>query len=160
MAGSGPWLNDREQATWRAFLALRAKLPAHLARDLQRHSGLSEADYTILVELSEVPEKKLRLGELGARLGWEKTRLSRQFSRMSARGLVRREDCPGDARGAFAVLTPKGQDTVATAAPRHVQQVRRWFVDALTPEQLDAMTAIAAAVVDRLPEPGSADDDS
>jgi DNA-binding MarR family transcriptional regulator len=158
MAGATTWLDDREQAAWRGFLALRSKLMAHLGRDLQRHSGLSEADYMILVELSEAPKKRLRFGALGDRLDWEKSRLSRQISRMSARGLVEREECPTDARGAFAVLTPAGCQAIATAAPRHVREVRRWFVDALTPQQLDAMAAIAAAVVDHLPDRGAEDD--
>jgi DNA-binding MarR family transcriptional regulator len=131
---------------------MRSKLPAHLGRELQRDSGLSEADYAIMVELSEAPEERLRLHELGARLHWEKSRLSKQVSRMSARGLVRREDCPTDGRGAFAVLMPVGREAIEAAAPRHAEQVRRWFVDALSPEQLEAMAAIAAAVTGRLPE--------
>ena len=36
------------------------------------------------------------------------------------------------------------------AAPIHVELVRNWFIAALTPAQLDAMTAISTAVLDRL----------
>lgn len=129
---------------------MRSALLSHLGRELQRQTGLSEADYMVLVELSEAGENRLRLGELGERLDWEKSRLSKQISRMSVRGLVTREDCVTDARGAFAVLTTAGRTAIDTAAPVHVEHVRRWFVDALTPAQLDAMAAISASVVDRL----------
>jgi DNA-binding MarR family transcriptional regulator len=150
MAPSAPWLDEREQAAWRGFLAMRSKLMAQLGRELQRQAGLSEADYAVLVELSEVPGERLRLGELGDRLDWEKSRLSKQVSRMSTRGLVSREECPNDARGGFAALTTAGRTAIDLAARIHVGHVRTWFVDALTPAQLDAMTAISASVVNGL----------
>jgi DNA-binding MarR family transcriptional regulator len=157
MARDDQWLNEREQAAWRGFLSMRSKLMSHLGRELQRETGLSEADYSVLVELSEAPGERLRLGELGELLDWEKSRLSKQISRMSTRGLVGREECPTDARGAFAVLTKAGRTAIDIAAPVHVQHVRTWFVDALTPAQLDAMTAISTSVVKRLAEHPVAD---
>jgi DNA-binding MarR family transcriptional regulator len=128
---------------------MQSKLVSHLGRELLRQTGLSEADYPVLVELSEAPGERLRLGELGERLDWENSR-SKQVSRMSARGLVRREECPTDARGALAVLTNAGRKAIDAAAPVHVQHVRTWFVEALTPAQLDAMAAISASVVNGL----------
>lgn len=136
---------------------MRSRLVSHLGRELQRQTGLSDADYTVLVELSEAPGERLRLGELGERLDWEKSRLSKQIGRMSSRGLVGREECPTDARGAFAALTKAGRKAIDVAAPAHVQHVRTWFVDALTPAQLDAMAAISASVVKRLAEHPVAD---
>jgi DNA-binding MarR family transcriptional regulator len=152
MAREVRWLDDREMAAWSGFMTMRFKLLAHLARELQRQTGLSEADYDVLVALSDAPEQRLRLGELGARLDWEKSRLSKQISRMSTRGLVAREDCVTDSRGAFAVLTKAGRTAIEAAAPIHVELVRTWFIDALTPAQLKAMSAIGIAVVDRLTE--------
>lgn len=145
------WLDEREQEAWRGFLALRAQLMAHLGRELQRESGLSEADYAVLVELSEAPRQRLRLGVLSTRLSWAKSRLSKQITRMEQRGLVVREDCSTDGRGTFAVLTDAGRAGIDTAAPRHVAQVRRWFVEALTRDQLDALSGISRAVLCRLP---------
>ncbi|MFC9766551.1 MarR family winged helix-turn-helix transcriptional regulator [Rhodococcus jostii] len=147
------WLDEREGAAWRGFLSMQSRLLSHLGRDLQRRTGLSEADYAVLVELSETPGGRLRIGELGERLNWEKSRLSKQIGRMTIRGQVIREECPGDARGTFVVLTETGRDAVAVAAPFHVEQVRKLFVDVLTPDQLDALVAISSAVVDRLAQP-------
>jgi DNA-binding MarR family transcriptional regulator len=152
MARKVRWLNEREMAAWAGFMTMRWKLLSHLARELQRQTGLSEADYDVLVALSEAPGDRFRLGELGERLDWEKSRLSKQISRMTARGLVTREDCTTDSRGAFAVLTKAGRKAIEAAAPIHVELVRKWFIDALTPAQLDAITEISAAVIDRLTE--------
>ena len=137
---------------------MRFKLLPHLNRELQRQTGLSEADYDVLVALSEAPAQSVRLGELGERLDWEKSRLSKQISRMSTRGLVTREECLTDSRGAFAALTKAGRVAIEAAAPIHVELVRTWFIDALTPAQLKAMSAIGTAVVDRLAadQPGEA----
>jgi DNA-binding MarR family transcriptional regulator len=152
MARKVRWLNEREMAAWAGFMTMRWKLLSHLARELQRQTGLSEADYDVLVALSEAPGDRFRLGELGERLDWEKSRLSKQISRMTARGLVTREDCTIDSRGAFAVLTKVGRNAIEAAAPIHVELVGKWFIDALTPAQLDAITEISAAVIDRLTE--------
>lgn len=144
------WLDAREQRAWRAFTRLRAELTARISRDLAQRSGLSEAEYAVLVHLSESPEGRLRSFELCQDLQWERSRLSHQLSRMQRRGLVCREDCPSDARGWFVVLTDQGRATIEAAAPGHVSDVRRHFIDVLEPAQLDALTDIADTVLSQL----------
>jgi Winged helix DNA-binding domain len=61
---------------------------------------------------------------------WEQSRLSHQIARMTKRGLVAREECAEDGRGAFVVLTPAGREVVDAAAPMHVATVRRLAIDA------------------------------
>jgi DNA-binding MarR family transcriptional regulator len=68
-----------------------------------------------------------------------RSRLSHQITRMEAAGLVRRDTCPGDKRGLFAVLTDTGTATIERVAPYHVESVRRHFIDRLTPEQLGTL---------------------
>ena len=148
------WLTDEEQRAWRAFQQMQMRLERRLGDSLASHSGLSESDYAVLVCLSEAPEGRLRVHEVGAELQWEKSRLSHHLSRMAKRGLVAREECPTDARGAYAVLTPEGRSSIELAAPRHVEDVRRWFVDVLTPAQLAAVGEAAELVLARLQEDG------
>ena len=150
MGRSPRWLDEREHAAWRGFLAMYTQLTAQLAKDLKRDAGLSGADYSVLVGVSEAPDGRIRANELGDELQWEKSRLSRQISRMEKRGLVVRDTCPTDARGSFVVLTDLGRRTIEQAAPLHVEQVRRRFVDALTKGQLDDLAAISRAVLARL----------
>lgn len=129
---------------------MRVRLQAQLDRDLARHSGLSDPDYSVLVHLSEAPDGRLRPYQLSDALQWEKSRLSHQLTRMSRRGLVVREECPTDARGAFVVLTPAGRRAIEAAAPAHVEDVRRYLIDVLEPDQLDALAAIAETVLAHL----------
>jgi DNA-binding MarR family transcriptional regulator len=146
------WLDEREARAWRGFISMQTQLLRRLARQMQHDDGLSEADFEVLVRLSEAPEGRQRVFELGQATQWEKSRLSHHLSRMVQRGLVVRETCPTDSRGAFVKLTEAGRRAIEDAAPRHVAHVRRWFIDALSPEQLDALAGIAHDVLDGLGE--------
>jgi DNA-binding MarR family transcriptional regulator len=144
------WLDEREQGVWRAYLDMQTQLAARLNRDMQDESGLSIADFSVLVQLSEHADQRMRVLELARALGWEKSRLSHQLTRMQQRGLIERSNCSEDRRGAFVVLTETGRAAVEAAAPRHVETVRRYLFDPLTSEQVDALGAVARAVRTRL----------
>jgi len=133
------WLDDREERAWRSLQFMQMRLEGELARELAADSGLSYPDYLVLVALTGRPEGRMRLFELARELGWEKSRLSHQVARMTDRGVVTKEKCDTDRRGASVVVTSNGRRVIAAAAPGHVAAVRRLFVDRLTPSQLDAI---------------------
>lgn len=141
------WLDEREAAAWRGLQFMQLQLTARLARELADDSELSYPDYEVLVALTAQPDDRLRAFELGRALGWEKSRVSHHVSRMVARGLVARESCPSDQRGAFVVVTPQGRAAITAAAPGHVAAVRRYVVDRLTPDQLDTLASVADTVL-------------
>jgi DNA-binding MarR family transcriptional regulator len=148
---TGRWLTPDEQDTWRAYLATSKLLFRQLDRDLQPF-GLSANDYEILVVLSEAPTTRLRMTDLADATAQSRSRLSHQITRMEAAGLVRRESCPGDKRGLFAVLTETGMATIERVAPFHVDSVRRHFIGLLTADQLSALREGYAAVNGHLRE--------
>lgn len=145
-----PWLDDREERAWRALQFMQMRLESELARQLARESGLSYPDCLVLIALTDHPDGRLRLFELGAALSWEKSRLSHQVARMADRGLVKKQKCDADRRGAYVAVTRKGRREIEAAAPGHVAMVRQLFVDVLTPEQLDVIAHAAEAVLARL----------
>src|SRR5689334_17639333 len=126
---------------------MQLRLEGELARQLAADSGLSYPDYLVLVALTDRPDGRMRLFELGDVLGWEKSRLSHQVGRMVGRGLVRKEKCDTDRRGAYVVVTRQGRRDIEAAAPGHVAAVRRLFVDRLTPSQIDAIGEAADIVL-------------
>jgi len=144
------WLNPVEARAWRAMQYLNMPLAAALNRQLSRDSDLSTADYAVLVQLSEADGEKLRARDMVRSMGWEKSRLSHHIRRMQTRGLVSREECPTDGRGAFVKLTPTGRAAIEKAAPGHVNAVRSYFIDLFTPAQLRAVAEIGEAVGQRL----------
>ena len=144
------WLDATQQRAWRGFLDLHARLAAKLNRDLQQTSGLSLTDYDVLVHLTDVPDGRLRAFELGERLQWDKSRVSKQVSRLAARRLVAKEECETDRRGAYVVLTATGRQAIEAAAPAHVELVHRLVFDTLTPGQIREWAAISTAILRQL----------
>ncbi|MYW05007.1 MarR family winged helix-turn-helix transcriptional regulator [Streptomyces sp. SID3343] len=152
-----PWLDEREQRAWRAYRRLRLLADSRIARDLTVDSGLSEPDYDVLSELSEAAGHRRRLGELADRMLWSQSRMSHHIKRMQQRGLVRREDCAGDGRGADIVLTDDGLRAIEEAASLHVASVRRNLIDLLTKDQVQALAEIGETVVRRSAEADAGD---
>ncbi|MEV0330571.1 MarR family transcriptional regulator [Micromonospora echinospora] len=144
------WLDDDEQRAWRAYLQMQNRLTARLGRQLQQDSGLSLADYEVLVALTDAAEGRLRPFALQRQLEWEQSRLSHHLSRMQRRGLVDREGCPGDRRGAFVVLTPAGREAIEAAAPGHVAAVREFFLDQVGQDEVATLERLATRVLRRL----------
>ena len=141
------WLDEREARAWRALQHMKMRLEGELARQLASESGLSYPDYLVLIALTDRPDGRMRLFELVRGLGWEKSRLSHQVARMAGRGLVDKQRCESDRRGAHVVVTALGRREIEAAAPGHVAAVRRLFVDRLTPAQLDAVGDVAEVVL-------------
>jgi DNA-binding MarR family transcriptional regulator len=144
------WLDATQQRAWRGFLDLHARLAAKLNRELQRTSGLSLSDYDVLVHLTDVPDGRLRAFELGEGLQWDKSRVSKQVSRLAARDLVAREECEADRRGAYVVITPTGRRAIEAAAPAHVELVHQLIFDTITPAQVREWAAISTAILRRI----------
>ncbi len=143
---TGSWLTADEQRAWRTYLRMSSLLPAALNRQLQQDSGLTLPEYEVLVQLSEAPGQQLRPFQICDALNWEQSRLSHQLTRMQRRGLVARQECEADGRGAFVVLTADGADAIGSAAPGHVAAVRRLIFDQLSADQLAAFEQACAAI--------------
>lgn len=147
---SSPWLTVPQERAWRRYRRMRTLLDLQIARDLSKDSGLSEADYDVLSTLSEKPEGCWRARDLAAQLIWSTSRLAHHVGRMEQRGLVARQPCPGDARGALISMTEEGRATVRAAAPPHAASVRRHMIDLLTPSEVAALDAVADKVITHL----------
>jgi DNA-binding MarR family transcriptional regulator len=144
------WLNTAEARAWLGYRRMRALLDLQITRDLARDSGLSDADYDVLSDLSESAGHMLRLSELAAHMLWSKSRLSHHVTRMQQRGLVARQECPSDGRGAILTLTETGWQAIRDAAPAHVDSVRRNFIDHLSGEQIQMLGDLTEGVLAHL----------
>lgn len=144
------WLNDQEQRMWRRYRDVNQLLELAIERQLQRDAAMSQSDYAVLVSLSESDASGLRARELGASLGWDRSRVSHQVRRMEARGLVSKGICAEDGRGTIITLTEDGAETIARAAPRHVDKVRELFVDVLTEDEVGMLAELYERIIARI----------
>ena len=137
-------------ATWRGFIETSERLRAIIGSRMQADSGLSTGDYSVLLSLSEASDHRARSSELAAKIGWERSRLSHHLGRMEQRGLIRRDDCATDSRGAEVVLTAAGADAFRRASAPHLHAIQQLFVGALTPSQLASVRELTDALTDSL----------
>ena len=139
---------------WLGYRRLRLLLDLQISRDLAEDSGLSDADYDVLSNLSEAEGHRLRLRDLAAHMRWSTSRLSHHLTRMQRRGLIERRECDEDGRGALIVLTDAGRRAIEAAAPGHVEAVRSLFFDGLTGDQVQMLEELATQVLNRLEPAG------
>lgn len=135
------WLNPSEMKAWRKYIVTTRHLLEALESDLDEHD-LSLYDYEILALLSDAPERRMRMSELADIARLSRSRLSHRMKVMEDAGWVKRESCPEDKRGYFAVMTAKGWKAIVAAAPDHVESVRRRFIDQLSKSDQEAIAAI------------------
>jgi DNA-binding MarR family transcriptional regulator len=139
-----------ELATWRLFVETTERLRSVMGSRLQLEAGMSTGDYGVLLSLGEADDHRLRSSELAVNVGWERSRLSHHLGRMEQRGLISREDCATDNRGAEIVLTPAGADAFRRASAPHLHAIQELFVSALSAEQLESAGALAASLTTHL----------
>ena len=144
------WLDADEQKAWRAWLYSTQLLTERLNAELQHDTGIPHAYYEILVQLSETPDRMMRMSELADRCLSSRSRLSHAVSRLEERGWIRRQVCEEDGRGQLAVLTDEGFAALEAAAPVHVESVRQHLFDQLSPEQVAAMRDIGETLLRHL----------
>ncbi|MBC7462895.1 MAG: MarR family transcriptional regulator [Actinobacteria bacterium] len=135
------WLNSAEMKAWRRYIVASRRLLDALDSDLTGHD-LSMPDYEILAQLSDAPSRKMRMSELADVAMLSRSRLSHRMKVMEKAGWVKREACPMDKRGSFAVMTTKGWKAIVAAAPDHVESVRTRFIDHLSKTDQVALASI------------------
>lgn len=149
-------LTEQWSRSWRAYIEGSLRLITRLEEDLRASTGLTLADYHVLVLLSEASDRRLRMGELADQLVYSPSRLTYQIGSMEKRGLVRRESCPQDRRGSHAVLTAKGLEVLRASAPQHLESVCRHFLDDLNDDEVAYLGRVFTRLGQRLRAPSDA----
>jgi len=139
-------LSVKQLKAWRSFHKLRSQLVPFMAKKIYTNTGLSPAEYLLMVALLDSRQGSLHSSELAEKLDWEKSRISHQAKRMESRGLVSRFTCETDARSCVIEITPSGRKYIKQALPMQFQDVKHCFADLLTPALLDALIEISQIV--------------
>ena len=150
------WLTHAEVDSWLTLMRLLTWLLRSVDQQLRRDSDLVMAEYQALAMLSQSPGRAMRMGSLARFTNASPSRLSHLFTRLEQRGLVRREPDPADGRSTSAILTEKGFQVLAEAAPAHVAHVRALAIDVLSPGQLRRLGRDADRIASRIGTSGKA----
>ena len=144
------WLTAAEVDSWLSVVRLMTWLPWSIDQQLRRDANLGMAEYQVMARLSQSPGRTLRMSALADLANASLSRLSHLVTRLESRGLVRREPDPEDGRFTNAILTDKGHQTLAEAAPGHVAHVRSLVIDVLSPEQLRRLGQAADRIMSHI----------
>jgi DNA-binding MarR family transcriptional regulator len=144
------WLTAAEVDSWLSVVRLMTWLPWSIDQQLRRDSDLAMLEYQVLAMLSGSPARTMRMSSLAEVTNASLSRLSHLVKRLEGRGFVRREPDPADGRFTNAILTDKGFQTLAEAAPGHVAHVRSLVIDILSSEQLRRLGLIADRIMSRI----------
>jgi DNA-binding MarR family transcriptional regulator len=144
------WLTADEQQVWRSYLDVYRLIDERLSRRLTEDCGLSMPEYEILVQLSEHPDRAMRMSELAERVVNSRSRLTHTVRRMEEGGLVTRRPCPDDGRGVLCELTDAGMARIVEAAPGHVEAVRRVLFDVVDADDLRHLGAVFTTIREAL----------
>lgn len=138
-------LDGDEARLWHAWKQAAETVRARVAEQLDAATGLSDPDFGVLTRLEDLGGGELRQNELGASMGWHRSRLSHQLTRMEQRGLVARSGVPG---GVLVSITALGSDRIAAARPVHARAVRTSLISLISPQDaaavLSALETLAA----------------
>lgn len=145
-----PRMNDQESAAWLGLTAVFQLLPVALDRQLQRDSGLTHFEFVVLSRLQLSPDPAMRMTALAEATVATLPRLSHVCGRLEKRGLIERSPCPEDRRATNVRLTGEGRRELIRSVPGHIATARRLVIDALTPDQLDALAEIMGTINARL----------
>jgi DNA-binding MarR family transcriptional regulator len=134
-----------EEILWRSLMRIVLTLPRHLHTDTVRSTGLTATEYTVLMNLSEAPNRQLRMADLATAAGLSASRTTRIIDDLQSRGLASKRASSSDGRSNLAELTTKGLAKLKAAWPAHLASVRRLVLDHIAPDTLaDAARALDA----------------
>ena len=145
-------MKELDSKAWRAFHKIGTSLLPHLGRQITNHSGISGAEYVVLVSLSELTIPSVNLKRLAQGLGWEISRMSHQISRMEAAGLVKKSRNADDSRCFDVSITAKGRKIAEAAIPLQSKEINHCFSEVLTNKQKEALIEISEAIASHMRE--------
>jgi DNA-binding MarR family transcriptional regulator len=132
-------LDERELRAWRGLLRAHAALCKALDAELEAAHGLALTTYEVLMYMHDAPARKMRMCDLADSILLSRSGLTRLIDRLQRDGLVLRQSCDSDARGAYAVLTDEGIATLEAARATHLAGVRRLFLEKFTPAEQELL---------------------
>jgi DNA-binding MarR family transcriptional regulator len=154
--GERPVKDDERLTTMGLIFESAAGLRRVFQARLESEQSLSSPSFDVLIRLARSPGSQLRMSELAAQASLTPSGLTRSVDRLQEQGLVSRQSCPEDRRGAFAVLTPAGQALMDLAVPDHIAHIDEVLADLFTAEEEETLAALLRRLRDHVVDANAA----
>lgn len=136
-----------QMRAWRLLLAANTTLLERI------ETALAAADlpplgwYDVLWELEKAEGARLRMHEIAERIVLSRSNLTRLADRLEKAGLIVREACPDDRRGAYCVITPAGRKMRQRIWPVYQDRIETLFAAHLSGDEAGVMAAALERVL-------------
>ena len=144
---------DEHGRAWAALLRVHAAVVPLLDRELQAAHGLPLTWYDVLLELNSAPDRRLQMGELGAKAVVSRSRVSRVVDELD-QGRAGRAGAPTPTTGGRARrITAAGRARLRAAAPTYLAGIEQHFGTHLDDDEARAIATALFRVVEDQPTP-------
>lgn len=135
-------ISQNHHRAWRSFLAAQSWTTKELDSRLRKSDHVSLDVYEVLLTLEESDQHRLRMSELAETILFSRSGLTRMIDRLEELGYVRREPCPDDRRGWFAVVTEAGIQVRHGACDVVQTALKECWESALSAEEAKTLTML------------------
>ncbi len=144
-------IDNNRLAAWQAFLQTHSGVLKTLEREMEGEQRLPLTWYDVLAWLSHAPKGQLRMQTLANSVVLSRSGITRLVDRMILAGLVKRQSCPSDRRGWYAIITAKGRDAFESARPGHLRGIQEHFLNYLSDEDIQALRSALSKILEGEP---------
>ncbi|MBW3622032.1 MAG: MarR family transcriptional regulator [Armatimonadetes bacterium] len=140
-------LKDPQHEAWFLFLRAHARVIDRINKQVTEAGQIPTEWYDVLLSLDKAPDRRLRMSELADAVLLSRSGLTRLVDRLEKAGLLRREACPSDRRGSFAVLTDAGEAALRESWPGYARATVEHFARHLSDEEAETLKRILAKLL-------------
>lgn len=124
---------------WEGLTRAHNVMTAALEKDMFPGAGVALGWFEVLNYLTRAPGGLLRFQELAKVAGITDSGASRRLDQMIKAGLIERQECPTDRRGAFAHITAKGKAAHKRAHTVYMRSLERNLGSVLSPSEAESL---------------------
>lgn len=136
---------------WAGLMRAQQVLLERVEGELKRADLPPLGWYDVLLELNRTEDGRLRQFEIGDKVLLSKHNLSRLLDRLEKEGLVKREVCREDRRGAHVVITRAGRALLKKMWPVYERAIVDHFSRRLSSEEAEQLAALMRRFTARPP---------
>lgn len=135
---------------WGAFFVSNALAIKQIEERLGSDSPLSLDEYSLLLGISRSEDGRMRFSALASLVVFTRSGITRVTSRLEKRGLLERQECPEDRRGAYAVLTTKGKEAMRETWKRYSREILAVFEPCFNQTEARQLKALLERLIGNL----------
>lgn len=136
------------EEAWGAFFVAHALAIRSIESAMRGKAPLTLDEYDLLLTIARHPHGRPRFSELAQATVFTRSGITRIAARLERRGLLAREQCAEDKRGAYALLTASGRDAMKESWKWYSRGIQALLDPCFTREQACTFRELNERIID------------